>query len=50
MNNSILDRYSRLDDKRIIIDVTANRVEDLYNNFDQNAPYIKKDLNTALAK
>lgn len=50
MNNSILDRYSRLDDKRIIIDVTANRVEDLYNNFDQNAPYIKKDLNTALAE
>jgi hypothetical protein len=50
LNNSILDRYARLDDRRIIIDVTTSRVEDLYNNFDHNAPYIKKDLSGALAE
>jgi hypothetical protein len=50
VSNSILDRYARLDDRRIVIDVSANRVEDLYNNFDHNAPYVKKDLNTALAE
>jgi hypothetical protein len=49
LSNSILDRYARLQDRRIIIDVTASRVEDLYNNFDHSAPYIKKDLSSALA-
>jgi hypothetical protein len=40
----ILERYEKTADDRIIIDVAAGRVEDLYENFDRTAPYHKKDL------
>jgi hypothetical protein len=40
----ILERYEKTADGRIIIDVAAGRVEDLYENFDRTAPYHKKDL------
>ena len=49
MKNPILDRYSRTGNDEIIIDVTTTQVQDLYNNFDHNAPYVKKDLNRELA-
>lgn len=49
MSQSILDRYSRTEDNAIIIDVTTEKVEDLYNNFDRNAPYIRKDLDDELS-
>ncbi len=48
MNQSILDRYSRTENGAIIIDVTTERVEDLYNDFDRNAPYVRKDLDDEL--
>lgn len=44
----ILDRYSRSDDGKIIIDITADRVEYLYNDFDKHTPYIKKELDQDL--
>ena len=44
MNQSILGRYSRSENDVIVIDVAAEKIEDLYNNFDRNAPYIRKDL------
>ena len=50
MNQSILDRYSRTDSNAIIIDVTTEKVEDLYNNFDRNAPFVKKDLDDELTE
>ena len=40
----ILDRYEQTQDGRIIIDVAATCVEDLYEDFDKTAPYHKKDL------
>ena len=48
MNQSILDRYARTEQNVIIIDVAAEKIEDLYNNFDRNAPYIIKDLDESL--
>jgi hypothetical protein len=40
----ILSRYARTEDGRFIIDVYTERLEDLYNDFDRRAPYMKKDL------
>lgn len=48
MKQSIVDRYARTDDGRIIIDITAGRVEDLYSDFDKSAHYLKKDLDSDL--
>ncbi len=50
MNQSILERYSRSENNAIIIEVTTEKVEDLYNNFDRNAPYIIKDLDDELSE
>lgn len=47
MNNA-LRRYDRDPDGKFIIDVTADRTEDLYNDFDRSAPYIRRDLNEEL--
>lgn len=43
---AILDRYPRTEDGRIIIDIAAVRIEDLFDNFDKATPYAKKDLDT----
>jgi hypothetical protein len=43
-----LNRYERAPDDSIIIDVAAIRAEDLYNDFDKNAPYIRRDLDQDL--
>lgn len=40
----ILSRYERTRDGKVIIDVYTDRLEDLYNDFDKQAPYMKKDL------
>lgn len=44
MKKMILGRYELTDDDQVIIDVSIRTVEDLYNNFDRTAPYMKKDL------
>lgn len=44
MKQTILDRYERNTEGRIIIDVAASQVEELYNNYDRSAPYIRRDL------
>ena len=44
----ILDRYEHTVSGSVIIDVAAQRVEDLYENFDKTAPYHKKDLDEDL--
>lgn len=49
MKRDILNRYERDEAGNSIIDVTANRLEDLYNNFDKSAPYIRRDLDGDLA-
>jgi hypothetical protein len=49
MKKHILDRYERTADARLIIDVSASKVEELYEDFDKKAPYHKKDLDEDLA-
>jgi hypothetical protein len=43
-----LSRYERDEAGNIIIDVYARRVEDLYNDFDKSAPYVRRDLDQDL--
>lgn len=45
----ILERYDRLDDGRVVIDVYASKVEELYEDFDKQAPFHRKDLDEELA-
>ena len=44
MKKAILSRYERTKKNEVIIDASVQAVEDLYNNFDRTAPYVKKDL------
>ena len=45
----VLSRYERDERNRIVIDVAAERTEDLYNFFDKQAPYMRRDLDQELA-
>ena len=49
MKKEILDRYSTTEDGKIIIDITSDKIEYLYNDFDKQTPYIKKELDQDLA-
>lgn len=44
MGKRILNRYEMSEEGRLIIDVAVNTVENLYNNFDRNAAFVRKDL------
>lgn len=44
----IHNRYERSPDGSLCIDVAADKAEDLYNNFDRDAPYIRRDLSEDL--
>ena len=48
MEKGILERYARTPDGKVIVDIAASRVEELYNNYDKSAPYLKKDLDSDL--
>lgn len=50
MKKQILDRYPRTPDNKLIIDIAAKKVEELYNNFDKHAPYVRKELNLDLVE
>ena len=50
MRQSIIGRYEKNDDDRLIIDVTAKKIEDLYARFDNAANYKKKDLDEDFAE
>ena len=50
MKENILERYHREADGRYIIDITAGRISDLYNDFDRDAPYVRKDLDQDLVE
>lgn len=49
MKRNVLSRYERDEAGRVIIDVSASRPDDLYNNFDKSSPYIRRDLDKGLA-
>ena len=40
----VLGRYEQVESGQYLIDVSANKVESLYNNFDKSSPFIKRDL------
>lgn len=44
LKKGILDRYECSDDGRIIIDASVRSIEELYSNFERDAPYLKRDL------
>lgn len=48
MKKEIVERYAHGKHGEIIIDIYAGRVEDLYNDFDKYAPYVKKELDEDL--
>jgi hypothetical protein len=48
MKKVILSRYARTGEGKVIIDVAAGRIQDLYDNFDKYAPYQRKDLDQHL--
>lgn len=48
MKKNILDRYGRTRDKKVIIDIAAEKIGDLYNDLDKYAPYRKKELDPNL--
>jgi hypothetical protein len=48
MKVPITSRYEFTDKKEVIIDVSVQTVEHLYNNFDRTAPYTKKELDYEL--
>lgn len=50
MKKDILERYERMQDGRIIIDISAEQIEDLYENFDKKSPFMKKDLDQDLVE
>jgi len=50
MRKSELSRYAVTGNGEIIIDVAAQRVQDLYNDFDRTAPYVRRDLDYDLSE
>lgn len=44
MKKEILERYERNANDEIIINISTDKIEDLYNNFDRRSPFLKKDL------
>jgi len=44
MKKPIISRYEFTEKDEVIIDASVGSVEDLYNNFDRTADYLKKDL------
>jgi len=44
MKKEILNRYLRTSEDEIIIDIATQKIENLYNDFDRHASYIKKEL------
>jgi len=45
MNSKILDRYEITSDNRFIIDVNIPSPDELFEKYDENASFYKKDLN-----
>ncbi len=44
----ILERYTHTDDGRVVIDIAAAKIADLYDDFDKHASYMKKELDQEL--
>ena len=44
MKHDVLDRYESHSKRRLAIDVSVGKIEELYEDFDSAASYVKKDL------
>ena len=50
MKQNILNRYDTSDDGTVIIKISTKKVEDLYDDFDKQSSFLKKDLDEALVE
>ncbi|HQS65757.1 MAG TPA: hypothetical protein PLM93_01055 [Sulfuricurvum sp.] len=50
MKKEILERYERNESGEVIINISAHKIEDLYDNFDRKSHFLKKDLNQDLVE
>lgn len=50
MKKDIIGRYECTPEGEIIIDISAERIEDLYDDFDKKSHFLKKDLNQDLVE
>ena len=48
MKKNILERYPKTSAGQYIIDINAGKVNDLYNDFDKQMPYVRKELDQDL--
>ena len=48
MKHAVLNRYEQSTEGEFVVDIAASRTEELYNNFDKSAPYIRRDLDQDL--
>jgi gas vesicle protein len=46
----ILDRYDKDNTNRVIIKISTKKIEDLYNDFDKESSFSKKDLDEELVE
>jgi hypothetical protein len=50
MKKHILERYEKDENQNLIIDVSTDNIENLFNDFDKRAHFLKKDLNQDLVE
>ena len=50
MKKDIIERYECTQDGEIIIDISAEKIEDLYDDFDKKSHFLKKDLKQDLVE
>lgn len=50
METPILERYARTAEGRVIVDIAADRIEELYSDYDNTANFLKKDLEPDLVE
>lgn len=50
MKSTILDRYARTADQKVIIEIATGKVEAIYNDMDRYAPYRRKELDQGLVE
>lgn len=48
MKKKIVERYDLSDDGEVVIKISAQRVEDLYDEYDKKSTFSKKDLDSEL--
>ena len=50
MKNSITSRYDKNSNNELVINISAEKVEDLFEDYDKKSTFIKKDLKESLEK